>query len=292
MKLFCLAAVLAVSALVAPAAACGQRNTYGGGALFNALRGASDENYIVGGTRAAPAEFPWQISLQMLVSTSWWAPKSFQHNCGGSILNERWLLTAAHCIISPSKSDYRVVAGSNAWRLTGNNEQVMQVEQIIVHSGWNMANVKNDIALIKVSGSFKLNKAVAPICLPGNDQFDQRTCVTSGWGKTTHGGVGSDDLLKVDLPIVANSVCASRYRNVQGAEIDAQKICAGSLTVSGKGVCQGDSGGPLACQQADGSYALAGVTSFGVVCGSRDHPAVYTRVSEYRDWINRMMAAN
>lgn len=286
-------ALVFVAGLVATAAgqSCGQRNTYS--VLESALLNEGGDTYIVGGTEAKRGEFPWQISFQIHYSDSWWSAKKWLHNCGGSIINDQWFLTAAHCMVLPGTRDYRAVAGAHYAERSEAGQQVFNIDRIIMHSGWNEQTVANDIALVKINGRFRFDGAkVAPVCLPSlsdSTAFNGKTCVTTGWGKTTHNGIGSDRLLKVDLPVVSNSVCQSRYRNVMGAQITDTKICAGYLNRNGLGVCQGDSGGPLTCVK-DGAYFLAGITSFGVICGSGEHPAVYTRVSQYKSWIDSNVA--
>jgi len=278
-----------VFALVAAVSAqqCGRRNSYS--VLMDALQ-PDDSNYIVGGTTARKNEFPWQVSIQANIQTSWWQ-KTKQHICGGSIINDRWIVTAAHCIIDGvSRSDFSIVAGAQYAMSQEDTTQTRGVDRIIVHPGWNMEYVQNDIALMRLDRPLSIDqKSVAPVCLPeatDANRFNGKTCTASGWGAVYNKGPASSVLLKADLPIVPTNVCASRYQLVRNARINNDMVCAGNLQRDGTGTCQGDSGGPLVCEE-NGIYTLAGLTSFGVICGSSQFPAVFTRLSSFRTWIDR-----
>ncbi|OQR69818.1 transmembrane protease serine 3-like [Tropilaelaps mercedesae] len=219
--------------------------------------------FIAGGTEAAPNEFPWQISIQMY--SKFINPPQWIHLCGGSILNDRWIVTAAHCVTVDI----------------------------------NAAKVQNDIALLKLDQPLRIdNLTVYPINLPHNsrESFEGLNCVSTGWGGTGEGKDQSDVLLKVRLPIVPISVCKESYKDVfsQQIEVFQKKICASRKNY---GICQGDSGGPLAClvrESKDSRYqrvfVLAGLSSFTKKCGSSLYPAVFTRVSSYLDWITAILS--
>ncbi|XP_003743912.2 transmembrane protease serine 9 [Galendromus occidentalis] len=275
-----------VASASASAVACGKRNSY---SLFMDALQLEDSNYIVGGTRAVKNEFPWQVSIQAAVRSGLWFKKK-QHICGGSIINDRWILTAAHCILDNVRlNDYYIVAGSQYVMEEEDTTQVRKPEKIIVHPGWDPEYVQNDIALIKLSQPLYLSaRSVAPICLPkssDNNKFHGKTCTASGWGAVVDRGQSSSVLLKVNLPIVPNNLCSYLYSNVVNSRLNENHICAGDIHSDGSGVCQGDSGGPLVCEE-DGIYTLAGLTSFGVVCGASEFPAVFTRISSFRSWID------
>ncbi|OQR74787.1 transmembrane protease serine 3-like [Tropilaelaps mercedesae] len=284
-------ALLSVLLVSVTALRCGQRNNY---SALSTLTANNSDTYVVGGSEALPHEFPWQISFQMYYRLSWWQPKKWHHNCGGSIINDQWIVTAAHCYDDHlSLENLRIVVGTHDLTRNESAIQTFGINMIINHPEYNMNNVENDIALIKIAGRLNLDGiSAAPICLPtlsDANTFDRATCVATGWGKTAHGGRFSDVLLKVNLPVVSNSVCSILYRNVQNARITSDKICAGRLDREGFGVCEGDSGGPLACHK-NGEYQLAGVTSFGVFCGSSRYPTVHTRVSTHRTWIDTVLS--
>jgi chymotrypsin len=283
--------VLAVGLLLVAASSaqeCGRRNTFS--SFLSALSPEDgSDNYIVGGLVAKKNEFPWQASIQVYTTQLGWF-KSKQHICGGSILNDRWIVTAAHCIIpNIARQDYRIVAGSQYAMKNEDTTQERQVARIYVHPKWDAVRVQNDIALIELAQPLKMNpKSVAPICLPtasDSTSFDGMTCTASGWGALYEKGQASSVLMKVDLPIVPTNVCRARYAVVQNADVNEKMICAGNIRRDGQGVCQGDSGGPLVCEK-NGVYTLAGLTSFGVICGSSQFPAVFTRLSAYRSWID------
>lgn len=238
--------------------------------------------FIVGGTLASTQTIPWQVSIQQFNPGGWFKSPSWQHICGGSILSPNWILTAAHCL--HDSASLRVVSGSSSLSRASSTTQIRTVDLTIRHPLFNSDFVENDIALIFLSTPLLMvEKSVMSIKLPPKDAqpIDSGDALTSGWGRTFHGGPISDLLLQVTLPIVPWAECCKCYNNVSNVSITNKKICAGRLDASGFGVCQGDSGGPLVM---DGF--VVGVTSFGVICGSSSHPTVYTRVSAYREWID------
>ncbi|XP_022701044.1 chymotrypsin-like elastase family member 2A [Varroa jacobsoni] len=265
---------------------CGRRSNLPQPSAFD-----QDYNYIVGGQEAIPHEFPWQVSFQIFNNKSWWQPNKWTHNCGGSIIDDRWILTAAHCYTSDGL--YRIIVGAHNLTKREPTIQIFRIEKAVHHPGWDKHLMKDDIMLIKVDRSITLDgDTAAPICLPTSadeNAFKNSICVSTGWGRISPRGSLSDVLLKADQPIVSNAICAMQYRNIHRVRITDSKICAGYVESPGPGTCYGDSGGPLACL-SNGEYKLVGVTSFGVLCGSINHPAVFTLVSHYVPWINNVRA--
>lgn len=111
--------------------------------------------------------------------------------------------------------------------------------------------------------------------------------MVTGWGKLMEASIGGvERLQKVLVPLVSRDTCRSAYAPYR-QNITKNMICAG---VEGKDSCQGDSGGPLTCKTREGQMFLCGISSFGVGCGRRDFPGVYTDVSNHYDWIERKAA--
>ncbi|XP_003743910.1 trypsin [Galendromus occidentalis] len=271
-----------VLSLVASASvvACGKRNSY---SPFMAALLPDDSDYIVGGSLAGKNEFPWQVAIL-----------TRRQFCGGSIISDSWILTAAHCITDElQQSEYLIVAGSRHVKRRESTSQIRKAAKIIVHPGWDSQYFINDIALIKLSQPLVASaSSVAPVRLPESsdaNRFNRKTCTASGWGAAYNDGPTSPVLLKVDLPIVSNYICNNRYFDVRDVRINENHICAGDLDIDGTGVGQGDSGGPLVCEE-NGAHLLAGITSFGVDCGDSKHPTVFTRVSSFRRWIDSNIA--
>lgn len=230
---------------------------------------------IVGGTETEKNEYPWQVGLVYNGGSM-----SF---CGGSIISDQWILTAAHCI--DDWYDFQVVVGEHQWSTdseTSATERI-NVVQTIRHSNYNYASLNNDIALIKLATPLSFGTKIAPVCLPPpNELYEDVMATVTGWGTRTQGGYLSDQLYEVDVPTMSNQECAASYPY----SLSANMICAG-YQQGGKDACQGDSGGPMitAGDNEDTYKILIGIVSWGEGCAQPDNPGVYTRVNNYLNWI-------
>merc|ERR1712038_2177550 len=237
---------------------------------------------IVGGNEATPNSWPWQISLR-------WCPGCSLNNvgghiCGGVIISEHWVLTAAHCVVdamynvSPA-SYYQIVAGDHDQSSWDGREQTRGIEQIIVHQAYLTSDDGRDAALLKLSAPLVLSDYVSPICLTDVEVPVGTDCVATGWGETENPAESNLVLREVLLPIISQAECTNSY----GSWITPYTVCAGYMS-GGRDTCQGDSGGPLVCE-INGSWQLHGLTSFGFGCAEVDYPGVYTRMSELIAWV-------
>ncbi|XP_043283176.1 transmembrane protease serine 9-like [Venturia canescens] len=218
---------------------------------------------IVGGRDAPEGRFPYQVSLQ----------KS-SHFCGGSILNERWILTAAHCLVRQSASQIHVVAGTNSLTIGGD---YYQAELLVPHKLYNPLLLANDVGLIRVDRDIEFNDKVQPIKLPTSDSTkDGDTVTLSGWGRIRVNGPIPDDLQEINLKVLSHFSCKRVHWIVT-----RKHIC--TLTKVGEGACNGDSGGPLVAGDSQ-----VGIVSFGRPC-AKGYPDVYTRVYKFVDWIEQTM---
>ncbi|KAK7067876.1 Transmembrane protease serine 6 [Halocaridina rubra] len=227
---------------------------------------------IVGGNDATINEWPWQAALMYAGS---------QQFCGGSLINDRYVLTAAHCIEGLQASDMNVRLGEHRLSTTGETTHVTRsVSQIIGHAQYSPGDELNDIALLKLSSPVTVDQTVLPVCMPPpNPTYANQEATVTGWGTTSSGGSSSDTLKEVVVPVLSNTACqATNY----GTAIKDTMLCAGE---AGKDSCQGDSGGPLVFQDGGGNYDQIGVVSWGSGCASPGYPGVYTRVNKYLDWI-------
>ncbi|KAJ8256637.1 hypothetical protein COCON_G00187890 [Conger conger] len=235
---------------------------------------------IVGGTNAEEGEWPWQVSLHI---------KNSGHVCGASLINDRWLVTAAHCVQDSSKVKYsqpgvwEAYLGLHKQGEMGEFTEKRNIKRVIDHPYYNSYTFDNDIALMELSSPVSFNKRITPICLPSSSHdfpYGKSVWIT-GWGATREGGYGASVLQKAQVRIINGTVC----NKLMGNQITSRMMCAGVLS-GGVDACQGDSGGPLSAKETgSGRLFLAGVVSWGDGCARRNKPGIYTKVTKYRSWI-------
>ncbi|XP_033232030.1 uncharacterized protein LOC117183008 [Belonocnema kinseyi] len=248
-------------------------------------------NRITDGKDATPGQFPYQISLEwsffpLIVP--------YRHFCGGSVLNESWVLTAGHCLTElPSIGNIRVNAGKFGIKDDGDDQQKIKISKKIVHEQYNGGVAPFDIALLKLRTPLVFNKRVGPVSLPEQDEEFEGEVVLSGWGSTSKDL--TTELPKVlqyaKVPLVDNDSCNQTLQEVElGVELFDTQICSGPLGDS-VSACSGDSGGPLV-KEVDGTPVQVGIVSWGVQPCGNGSPSVYTRVASFVDWINEKMEEN
>ncbi|XP_046916503.2 trypsin-1 [Dermatophagoides farinae] len=267
---------------------------------------------IIGGQDALIEEFPWHGSLQKLRLLFPLPIPDWRHICGASIINENYLITAAHCVDGLINSwwpgQLRVVLGTDRWRYTlfQQNIQMIPVAKIIIHPEWNSRRAQNDIALIRTTKPIVFNQRVQPICLPESKNYELhggQTVTVAGYGYTTDNLVFNflpDRLKAVRVPIVRMDNCRQTY-NVSRIPITDRMICAG-VTTYGRcsGAMRGDSGSALITYTNDNNdhddddrrAIHTGIVSFSLPCRMFGAPDVYTRTSSYIDWINNVINNN
>ncbi|NXM25131.1 CTRL protease, partial [Oxyruncus cristatus] len=229
---------------------------------------------IVNGQSAVPGSWPWQVSLQT---------RTGSHFCGGSLINQYWVVTAAHCNFNPNA--HVVVLGEYDLSSSAEAVQVRTVSTAITNPGWDPNTMNNDITLLRLSSPAQLGPRVAPICLaPANLVLPNNAqAVTTGWGRTNPNSQAlATALQQVVVPLISQSQCMQYWGN----RITSAMICAGG---TGASSCQGDSGGPLVYQSANG-WMLIGIVSWGTSNCNTLTPAMYTRVSQFRNWIDTIIA--
>ena len=250
---------------------------------------------IVGGTAASTGEYPWQVAL---VSASQ-SNVFFGQFCGGSLIAKDWVLTAAHCLTGNSgdarPSDIDVVLGINNLSdgpTAGNQGVRRDVAQIIMHPNYGSTNTEDsDIALLRLAEPVELSCTINTIEYATSSEAALyaagQTATITGWGTVEwNTNKYPDELREVSVPIVSNSTCQQSY----GSNVTGNMLCAG-LASGGKDSCQGDSGGPLVVADGDG-FIQAGVVSWGYQCAEPNAYGVYTRVSNYTQWIDSWLATS
>ncbi|XP_030639937.1 chymotrypsin-like protease CTRL-1 [Chanos chanos] len=235
----------------------------------------SGYNKIVNGENAVSGSWPWQVSLQ---------ESSGFHFCGGSLISQYWVVTAAHCRVVAGR--HYVVLGEHNRGSNAESVQRMRIARAITHPYYNSQNFNNDITLLRLSSPAQITSRVSPVCLATSTTSipSGTRCVTTGWGRT--GTTSSPNILQqTALPLLSPAQCRQYWGQNR---ITEAMICAGASGVSS---CQGDSGGPLVCENR-GVWTQVGIVSWGTSNCNVRAPAVYARVSYLRRWIDQTVASN
>ncbi|KAM5151670.1 transmembrane protease serine 9-like [Mantella aurantiaca] len=239
---------------------------------------------MAGGTDALKGEWPWQVSLQL---------EGFPF-CGGSLLTDSWVLTAAHCFEgSLNLSNFTIYLGAHQLKNLKDPTVVARgVKQIVVHPKFNQEGSSGDIALMELKKPVTFTTSIHPVRLPSPsiDLPEGTLCWATGWGAIAESVPLPEPktLQQVQLPLIDNKNCEAMYDIGQSSRvklIQDDMICAG-YQAGKKDSCQGDSGGPLVCK-VNGVWLQFGINSWGFGCGELNHPGVYTRVQYYKSWIQQ-----
>ncbi|RWS20025.1 Serine proteinase stubble-like protein [Leptotrombidium deliense] len=240
---------------------------------------------IVGGREAYVGEYPWQVALLRK------GLRGDEYFCGGSILNQRWIITAAHCVADEQAADIKVAVGTHDVTKISAKDTFL-VDKIIKHKNFTEESsgvLRNDIALLRLKSSINIlsSDAINTVCLPKQDQGFVKNMEVSGWGRTDEQSLESKVLRTVQVAVQANKEC---YRSMKGRFYAREMFCAG-VRVGGKDSCQGDSGGPIVkrIKRNGGKAYLAGIVSFGIGCGRSGQYGIYTRIPTYITWIRKQI---
>jgi len=240
---------------------------------------------IIGGTDAAPREFPWQISQERLGST-------WSHSCGGSLLSATRTLSAAHCVDGAQPNILRCVAGLHDRSQVG-GAQISNVVSYVMHPSYNDAantvTYNDDIAVLHVDNAFVVGAGVELATLPADNSntYAGETVVISGWGRNSNSQTLPNVLQKAPIGVLSTADCQAIFLNPGTIVWDHQICLLDAATTTG--ACNGDSGGPANYNDGTTTFVV-GITSWGTsLLGNcvQNRPSVYTRTSGYLDWINQ-----
>ncbi|XP_073699750.1 mast cell protease 1A-like [Garra rufa] len=225
---------------------------------------------IVNGREAKPHSRPYMVSVQT----------KNQHICGGFLISDRFVMTAAHC--RNSAQGLTVVLGAHDLRNKNENSVRIKVDSYHPHPHYTSETFHNDILLLKLEKNAQPNKNIKAISIPAKEDDIEAgsNCSIAGWGLLETNGAQSSHLMEANVMVMNNKKCESKW----GEEDFSASLM---MCVHGNGgSCDGDSGGPLVC----GNIAV-GITSFGDpdICNSAELPEVYTKISAFLPWIKSII---
>ncbi|XP_022654104.1 proclotting enzyme-like isoform X2 [Varroa destructor] len=245
---------------------------------------------IINGVQAVEGAHPWLVAI-------------FSNNyfvCGGALITNRYVLTAAHCFNPESQKfplnlrSFFAIGGTNA--LTDEAKRITRrLCRVAIHKNYKPENFYNDIAIAELNEPVDVSgKWVRTICLPPvtdrAEDINNKKFTIAGWGSTQRDITNlTMQLLEIRVTGGSNSACKDQFKDYILINTNIQ-MCAGDIEKNVKDACQGDSGGPLIRLAQDGRYRVEGVTSFGVGCAVKGMPfGGYARVSVYSSWIEKII---
>ncbi|XP_041085659.1 complement factor D-like [Polyodon spathula] len=236
-----------------------------------ACDGGGLRDRILGGTDAIPHSRPYMAALLL----------DGVHECGGFLISDQWVMSAAHCFVADLKGTYTVLLGAHSLNNHEDTQQEFGIAALYPHPRFTMT-YDNDIVLIKLDRSVTWSPGIQPIRLQSDtaEVPEGTVCSVAGWGWKNNVGIKPENLQQVEVKVISHQLCSQH--DYYGGRITSNMMCAGQ---QGKDTCQGDSGGPLVCNEV-----ATGITSFGgTKCGKPKKPGVYMIISHYSQWIRRMM---
>uniref|UniRef100_A0A3Q4B868 Vitamin K-dependent protein C n=1 Tax=Mola mola TaxID=94237 RepID=A0A3Q4B868_MOLML len=234
--------------------------------------------WMLGGEVGKKGESPWQVLLLNARG---------HFHCGGVLIDENWVLTAAHCLDNSWKFSVRL-GDYERYKIEG-TEVTLKVAETFKHPNYRISTVDNDIALLRLETPAPQSEYIVPICLPGQKLAERvlhqngTLTVVTGWGKDEINSTHLSSALNViKVPLVNRDICKQQMSN----NITDNVLCAGILGQR-MDACEGDSGGPMVTLYRD-TWFLLGLVSWGEGCGNVEKLGIYTKVSNYNEWIDKV----
>ena len=232
---------------------------------------------IVNGSQPSAGSHPWAVQIMLRKSRA-------KILCAGSLLTDKFLITAAHCFNRVRPADIVLVLGNS--RTDGSSSQYQQlrrIDSVFIREDFDEITYNNDIAVVKMERSVEFNNLIRPICLPAiNEDYAGSSASVVGWGRLAHNGALPDTIQEAEVRILSQDTCRHSTHHLP-EEITNNMLCAGDEE-AGTDACQGDSGGPLILSQPQGNL-LVGIVSWGIDCAKPGYPGVYTRIGTFLNWI-------
>lgn len=245
---------------------------------------SNDNKLIIGGEAAKLGEFPHMAALGYQDSST----DPIQYKCGGSLISDRFVLTAAHCmapsLVSVRLGDLNLVSDAD-----GSKPQEYEVQETFTHPQYSGKSKHNDIALVQLAAKVAFSQAIRPACLFQSVDVPDQKLTASGYGADQNYGPSTNILMKVVLEQFDRATCLNYYARAGVRRLIDSQMCVG-FKAGGRDTCQGDSGGPLQVRDPENDcvFQIVGITSYGTYCGG-EVPAIYTRVGAYLPWIESIV---
>uniref|UniRef100_W8B4R8 Serine protease snake n=2 Tax=Ceratitis capitata TaxID=7213 RepID=W8B4R8_CERCA len=255
----------------------------------------ANDSEFDGRVLATPGEYPHMTALGFERDD-----KTYDYKCGGSLISEYFVITAAHCTNITSEVPTIARIGETNLMVNKDNPgpQIFGISSIYTHPRYDGVTYYNDIALLLLNGSVEFTEFVRPIRLWTQSDLPLATAFAMGYGATSFARAPTQRLTDFNLTIVGNDDCNRRLPQLDEVPrgIIESQVCAQDFVMQ-RDTCQGDSGGPLQYnirgkrRRKRIHYHLIGITSFGLLCRSQN-PGVYTRIYSFLDWIEHTVWGN